>query len=598
MILQTLTAHYRRLKNDPGSNMPSFGYSREKIGWAIELDNQGRVKQWLDLRDNSAKKKYSQVLTVPLVRQGKRAGKNPPPNFLWDKSDFVLGVDNEQENVQEYFNLFKNYHLKYRKKCTDVGFLAVCSFLESWKPENFQTIQLKDEIAGQNIVFRLAGEQRFVHEREDVRKLIDELLKEEVQDSVVAQCLLTGEVVPVARLHGAVKGIMKPKSVKSMKAEHTLVGFNLDSFTSYNKEQNFNAPVSKQAAFEYVTALNFLLRFESRQKLLLGDTTMVFWAEKPARMEQSLFYFFNPPEEKEDDEENSQKQENLVIDKELSQKINVFLQAVREGVFSEFETEKDTRFFILGLAPNAARLSVRFWYESTVEELAQRLHRHFKQAQIETQYADEPPFPAFWKLLAETAVQRKSENVSPLLGGALMRSVLTGAKYPESLLSACIGRIRAEAGAKDKNGNPMNAINYRRMSMIKACIVRNHNKEVPMSLDKTKKDVPYLLGRLFAIFEKAQEDAAGGKLNSTIKDRYFSSASATPRSIFPILIRLNQHHVSKGEHGGYYSKLIGEVMEDIPPDNLPTHLPLEDQGLFAIGYYHQRNDFFKKHEQA
>ena len=315
-------------------------------------------------------------------------------------------------------------------------------------------------------------------------------------------------------------------------------------------------------------------------------------------MEESLFYFFKPPEGNKDNEEDGSKQESIVLDPDSTQKVNVFLQSVREGVFSELEIEKDTRFYILGLAPNAARLSVRFWYESTVEELAQRLHHHFEQGKIETQYADEPPYPAFWKLLAETAVQGKSENVNPLLSGALIRSVLTGAKYPESLLSACIGRIRAEVGAKDKNGKPVNAINFRRMSLIKGCIVRNHKKEVPMSLDKTKKDVPYLLGRLFAIFEKAQEDAAGGKLNSTIKDRYFSSVSATPRSIFPILVRLNQHHVSKGEHGGFYSKLIGEVMEDIPADNLPTHLPLEDQGLFVIGYYHQRNDFFKKREQA
>jgi CRISPR-associated protein Csd1 len=309
-------------------------------------------------------------------------------------------------------------------------------------------------------------------------------------------------------------------------------------------------------------------------------------------MEESLFYLFNPPSKKAEDESD----EKQVIDADTAQRVRVFLECIREGRLNDHHISGDARFYILGLAPNASRLAVRFWLQSTVSELADKLYRYSRDLEIEPYYRtkDEPKHPAIWQLLCETAVQKKSENVNPLLGGAVMRSILNGGKYPESLLSACIGRIRAEQDNPDKH---QYKINYRRMSLIKACLIRNHKKEVSVSLDKIKTDVPYLLGRLFAIFEKAQEDAAGGKLNSTIKDRYFGSAMATPRSIFPILFRLNNHHTSKGEHGGYYAKLIAEVVDMLKADNTPAHLPLEEQGLFAVGYYHQRNDLFRKHEK-
>jgi len=593
MILQRLQQYYQRLADEKAEDLPQFGFSSEKIGWVAEITRNGVLQEVFDLRETEGKRKIPRVMLVPKLREGKRTS-GLSANFLWDKTDYVFGFGLDKRNdiitTPDYFADFKRNHLETANGSDDEGLVAISKFLESWSPDRYTELKNYEDIAGQNVVFKLAGEDRFIHERPAVLELIKKKLEEAEEEAIEAQCLISGEKTVVSRLHNAIKGMMKPKSIKSMKAEFTLVGFNLNSFTSYGKEQNYNAPVGKKSAFEYVAALNHLLRFESRQKMLIGDTTVVFWAEKPHVMEESLFYFFNPPGEKADDEEDGKQ----AIDPETTQRGRVFLECHRAGRFNDAAISGDAGFYILGLAPNAARLAVRFWLQSTVAELAEKLYRYLKDLEIETQYETEQKYPKLKHLLCETAVLRKEENVNPLLGGAVMRSILSGGNYPESLLAACIRRIRAEQDNPDKH---QYKINYRRMSLIKACLTRNHKKEVPVSLDKTKKDVPYLLGRLFAIFEKAQEDAAGGKLNATIKDRYFASAMATPRSIFPILFRLNNHHVSKSEYGGYYKKLIGEVVEMMDPDSAPAHLPLEEQGLFAIGYYHQRNDLFRKHDK-
>jgi CRISPR-associated protein Csd1 len=590
MILQTLQKYYSRLAEEKAVDLPPFGFSNEKIGWAVEIDKTGQLLQVRDLRDMSGKRKSPRMLNVPKIREGKRTS-GIDSNFLWDKTDYVFGVDSDGKIVQNYFDDFKKNQEGIINKSSDEGLIAVKKFLNSWSPAEFNEIKGHEEIAGQNIVFKLEGENSYIHERRAAIELVENELSKPDGEAIEGQCLITGKNAVISRLHGAIKGMRKPKSIKLMKAEFTLVGFNLDSFRSYNKDKNFNAPVGKQAAFEYVAALNHLLRFNSRQKMLIGDTTVVFWAEKPSEMEQSLFYLFNPPGEILEEDETAEK---TVIDPDSIQRIRTFLDAIREGNFNNPELKSNSRFYILGLAPNSSRLSIRFWLYSTIGELAEKLHCHFRDIEIETQYKDEIKHPALWQLFCETAAQKKSENVNPLLGGMVMRALLTGSKYPESLLSACIGRIRAEQDNPDKR---IYKINYRRMSLIKGCLIRNHSKEVPVSLDKTKTDVSYLLGRLFAIFEKAQEDAAGGKLNSTIKDRYFGSAMATPRAVFPILFRLNQHHVKKGEYGGIRKREIAEVVEMLKAEKPPAHLALEDQGLFAIGYYHQRNDFFKSHDK-
>ncbi len=266
--------------------------------------------------------------------------------------------------------------------------------------------------------------------------------------------------------------------------------------------------------------------------------------------------------------------------------VRLFLEAARDGKQLPGIEDPELQFFILGLSPNASRLSVRFRHVSTVGDISSKIGQHFRDLAIVRSERD-PEFPGMWQLLKETAVQGRTENIPPLLAGAMMRSVLTGTAYPQSLLSALIGRIRADQ-----------ALNYMRAAMIKACLNRKRRihfnlKEVSMSLDRESTSIAYRLGRLFAVLEKAQKDAIPGA-NTTINDRFYGSASATPSVVFPQLLRLAQHHLQKAEYGGRTDKMIEEIMQGI--EKFPTHLSLDDQGMFAVGYYHQRQAFYTKSE--
>jgi CRISPR-associated protein Csd1 len=310
----------------------------------------------------------------------------------------------------------------------------------------------------------------------------------------------------------------------------------------------------------------------------LGDATTVFWTEKPSKVESIITAIFSGTEGDTGD-------------------VKQYLEEVSRGRQPE-DLELDVPFYILGLSPNAARISVRFWHASTVEEVGERVGQHFSDLHIERwdkerkSFTEESDFPGMWRLLVQTAplegTKRDSQKIPPVLGGEVMRSILTGAPYPRSFLTGIVNRIRAEQ-----------EIGYLQASIIKACLVRNARLfgkplEVKMSLDTENANPAYLLGRLFAILEKTQRDALG-KLNRTIRDGYISSASATPRAVFPRLLRLAQHHISKAEYGEPDNKRITEVMDRI--EEFPTQLPLEEQGLFFIGYYHQRNAFFKKSKE-
>jgi CRISPR-associated protein Csd1 len=352
------------------------------------------------------------------------------------------------------------------------------------------------------------------------------------------------------------------------------VSFNFESFCSYNKKQGFNAPVSEEITFKYTTALNYLLQFDSRQKIQIGDATTVFWAEDETPVEGFL----------KDVLDSSQNNQSPSGD------LRRFLEAVRDGKMpKEIDNTKNMRFYILGLSPNASRLSVRFWYISTVEDVSRRIGQHFKDLKIIKSEKD-PEYPGIWHLLHETAAQGKTKNISPLIAGALIRSIITGVNYPSGILTAVIERIRADQ-----------QINYLRASLIKAYLnrrnrIRNPNEKevIGMALNREEKNIGYRLGRLFAILEKAQKDAVPGA-NTTIKDRFYGSASATPAVVFPQLLRLTQHHIQKSDFGAIIEKWIEEIMCDIK--QFPSHLSLEEQGMFAIGYYHQKQECYKKTEK-
>jgi CRISPR-associated protein Csd1 len=376
-------------------------------------------------------------------------------------------------------------------------------------------------------------------------------------------CLVTGEIAPIQRLHTQFKGLRGGQS-----SGKSIVSINFDAAESYGRTQAYNSPVSIAAEFKGSTALKYLIRSE-HQKLYIDETAVLFWTERDSPVEGFFGLALDP-------------RDTVLSD---NNELTVFLQTIREG---KWPTDYDPgiRFYILGLSPNAARLSVRFWHVSTVKDICTKLGQHFSDLSMIRSFDSDPEYPGMWRLLKETCNQKSQDKTpSPLLGGVVMQAILNGTLYPQALLSAVIGRIRADQ-----------TVNYVRAAIIKAVLTRKHRifnngMEVSVSLDKENKNLAYLIGRLFAVLEKAQQDAIPGA-NTTIKDRFYGSASATPRVVFPQLLRLAQHWIAKAEYGWVRDKQIEEIVGEIK--EFPAHLAIDEQGLFAIGYYQQRQDFFKK----
>lgn len=574
MILQALHVYYERMSADLDSGMPPYGTSMENISFALVLDNDGNLRGIEDLREADGRKLRPRKMLVPIAEK-KASGIKP--NFLWDTTSYVLGQDDKgkQDRTDQCHAAFIEYMKTYCDS-SDFGLVAVLKFLE-YRDKDISSFPNSEDVIGANVVFRLEGQRGFVHDCPSARKAWATCLNRREQ-GVLGQCLITGErLKPIARLHSSIKGVRGAQSVGA-----SIVSFNLSAFESYGKEQSINAPVSQEAAFCYVTALNYLLSSTNRQKLSLGDSTIVFWAERTSPAEEFLADLFDPS--------SDSSRPETTADHQTTTKIRDLLQAIRSGrrvVDIVPDLDESVRFYLLALAPNAARLSIRFWEMNTVGGLLKKIGSHFRQLEIIPQYDNEPEFPPLWRLLCQTAPLGKSENISPVLAGGMAKAMLTGLAYPQSLLPAVLVRIRAE-----------HAVTYFRAALIKAFLMRNKQMEVPVSLDSSRTDRPYLLGRLFAVLEKAQEDAVPGA-NATIKDRYLSSASANPGQVFHMLLKNASNHTAKlrknAEKKGravYYESMVQDIMNFF--DDFPKTMSAEEQGLFMIGYYHQRKDFFTK----
>lgn len=568
MILQRLYDYYERMRTDPTSDIPKPGYAPQQISFVVVLDREGTLVQVQDLRDTSQNSPRPVSLMVP---EATIRAVNVAANFLWDNTGYVFGADGKgkPERTAKTFSAFKELQHQLGDTLDDSGMQAVLRFLDTWDPETFYEIDGWEDILDKNVVFRLAEEHRFVHESPVVADawISHWKARSEDDDAPAAVCLITGQETRPARLHNKIKGIPGAQSSGA-----SIVSFNLDAFRSYGKEQNFNAPISTEAAFAYTTALNYLLRRNSRQKIQVADAIAVFWAEQPTRVESFLGYALDPREAN--------------LGDTTTASVHAYLSSLRKGMKPE-QIDESVPFYILGLAPNASRIAVRFWHAGTVAELDAALGQHFRDLAIVREFDNQMEFPGIWQLLIETAPQHKTENIKPTLAGAFMRAVLTGKPYPAYLLAAIVDRIRAD-----------HAVGYYRAALIKAFLVRqariySSSMEVTQVLNESSTNVAYRLGRLFAVLEKNQSDAIP-TANATIKDRYYSSASATPGVVFAQLLRLNQHHTAKLSEGQkiYNERLVQEILDGI--DGFPTHLKLEDQGLFALGYYHQRKALFTK----
>lgn len=568
-LLTSLARAYDRLPD-----APPYGFSTEKIGFAISLGADGSATV-IDLRGEE-KKRPPRMMMVP---QAVKRTVGIAPNFLWDKTAYALGMTaGEGKRTALEHQTFKDRHVEWLAGTDDPGLLAFLRFLEVWSPD--QTLPgWTDDLRDQNEVFVYEPDRMariWLHDRPASREI---WRRKAGEDAAGAQmCLVNGEMAPVARLHPSIKGVWGAQSSGA-----ALVSFNLDAFTSYGHEQGDNAPVSEAAAFAYTTALNRFLEKDSGHRIQIGDASTVFWADaspKEAMEAEGLFAAMFGGEVGADD-------------KTATKEIGIRLEMIRQGqALSQIEPDlaKGVRFHVLGLAPNAARLSVRFHYEDDFGQLTANYQNHLANLRL-----DPPPrdgWPPLWRFLIELAVLGKRENVPPNLAGDWMRSILTGQTYPLTLFATTLMRIRADG-----------EVNALRTGILKSVLIRNLKMEVPVALDPAARNKGYVLGRLFAIYDEIQRSALGGNVNATIKDKFYGSASATPQKVFAVLDRGSANHFAKLRKQSpgravNLEKLLTGITDLMEPgaDPIPTALSSAEQALFGIGYYHQRSDFFRKRE--
>ena len=583
-ILQSLVSHYDRIISRPDAHIlvPEYGYSAENISFCVVLSAQGKIVDIEDRRDMSSNKPKPKKLIVPSSFKRTSA---PRSFYLWDKTAYVFGVKKSDNNerpqlgmANEEHDTFVAFHKEVIGRNDDIGLQSLLAFLtEKWNARCYSDLRHAEDMLDTNVVFKLDGDNRLLHERNAAKDNWERYYMS-YGEQEKGLCLVTGRYEPIERVHPAIKGVRGAQSSGA-----SIVSFNCPAFESYGKDQGHNAPVSKRSAFAYTTLLTSLV---AQQSVRVGDMTVIFWAEAP-EAERIITAWLEPPSG--DDTEAV-----LVRDQ---------LQNIARGVPLRNvvpEVGPKTRYYILGLAPNASRLSVRFWQQGSFGELAKRLYEHWCDLRIDS--ADHS-LPSARSLVKATAVMVERDGkiralyktVSPILVGETMRAILTGREYPRSLLTAIIVRLRADQ-----------YVNSRRVAIIRACLVRGLRKknllqteDFLMSLNRDEPDPAYRLGRLFAILEQAQRSALGD-VNTTIRDRYYGAASATPDVVFPMIIRTTTHHIANLRKGTgaswvkspkasavWFDKEIAQILSGFDT-NFPKSLDVNGQGRFAIGYYHQR----------
>lgn len=581
MILQSLYRLYERraAASDPAERLAPIGFEAKEIPFILELDRGGRLIQIRDTRTQLGKKKIAKAELVP---QGTKKTSGVTANLLWDTAEYVLGVVTALPGKTAKPDRIAEQHQAFRARIdalpdavrVDAGVAAVLAFLDTLDLDALAQYPQWDELQSNPLLtFQLAGDADLVCQRPAVRAAWMQMQSGAQPDGI---CLVTGDAAPIERLHSAIKGVWGAQTSGA-----NIVSFNLDAFSSYGKTQGQNAPVGQVAATMYTTALNALLARGSRQRIQVGDTSTVFWSEQKSDLEDDFALVFGEPAKEDDPAERIER-------------VRALYESFMSGKYAH-EHDQQTRFYVLGLAPNAARLSVRFWHVDTVASLSQKIAQHFNDLLIAHGPRDTDT-PSVFRLLSACAAQGKADNIPPNLGGEVMRAILDGSAYPATWLAAAVRRSRAEQD-----------VNALRAAVIKACINRSTRlrrtgeKELAVSLDIENPNLAYRLGRLFATLEKIQEEASPG-LNATIRDRYYGAASASPVTVFTTLMRLKNHHLSKLDNRGRannFERLIGEIMAGVDGAiGFPPQLPLQEQGRFAIGYYHQRQSFFTKANPA
>lgn len=584
MILKALYDYYNRC-----DHLPASGMEEKEIGFVIVISKEGKFVRFEDCRiDNKQARTY-------LVKKHVGRSSAVAANYLYDNSTYVLGYadiekskgDTEQTKKQsdkEYACLeaFKEKVISiYKTYPYSMDLAAICKFYQQNKEEILSSVSqdslwedIKKNLSKKysTFSFRIDGDLKIVAEKKELLQLENS----EDDNNGNGFCLITGN-------KGTTVDTTTATMIPGSQATAKLVAFQVNSgYDSYGKKKCGNAPITKDAEFAYTTALNAMLQKGSHNKFGVGNRTFVFWASSNAeaaeQTEESLFDLLGFADEEQDDP-------------------NARIEQVRKVFTSIYsgtlKTSLDDRFYILGLAPNSARIAVVYWSECSLKEFAEKILRHFDDMEIIDTRKDGKPYMGIKSMLAAVTLNGKQSEATPNLPEAVVKSIFQGTPYPFTLFSACIRRIRAESGNKDNN-----AIRIARMAIIKAYLnrINDNNKKINTMLDKSNTNQGYLCGRLFAVLDKIQEDANGIR---SICERYMNAASATPASVFATILNLSYHHMEKLTNESrkiFYEKMKQEIIDKIPATGFPAHLDLQDQGRFFIGYYHQRQDFFTKKE--
>lgn len=575
-ILQALNSYYGRMA--ARNEAVAEGYSREKISYAILLRPDGSVADVQDIRIAQEKGKFvSRIMAVPAAKK-RASGINP--NILWDKSSYVLGVAAEDpKRTGKEHEAFQQAHAEMLQGSQEVGLLALQRFLQQWTPEQFESSPyFKEEMKDTNIVFRMDGEKSYIHEHPAAVALVKD--QADSGDGEDVMCLVTGEMGKAARLHPSVKGVLGAQTSGA-----SLVSFNQKAFESYGKEQGANAPVSVSVAGRYGIALNALLEQGSGNQIQIGDATTVFWADASGTGGESSAqaaeqWTINALEPRQDQSEA----------KKVSEQLGLVAKGRPVATLSTEHIHPATRFCILGLAASAARLSVRFWYDGSFGEFERRMRDYWQDMLIEPMPRRWPPAARgiIWLTVREQARELPSERDKKAVERTtadLMQAILFGTAYPQTLLHGILARIRA--------GEPITGLHA---AVCKAFIVRNwqHGEEdMKPGLNPDSAEPAYHLGRLFAVMEQIQRAAHyPSKLNSTIRDRFYTAASTAPASVYGTLFSGMKNNLSKlrkdrPSYAFYFDKTVGGIVSKMA-DDWPKSLPLKEQARFAVGYYHQR----------
>ncbi len=573
MILQSLVEYY-----DRSDEVAPPGWERKRIPFIVEITTTGEFIQLTPMKFGPrATDVPAQLVPASEIRSGTNS--HLKPNLLWDHIGFVFGhpksdsVGDVKNAEKQLASFCQRIAVVSERAHGSVAAQAIQRFYEQQQHLRVRSDpHWKDcqALAGCNVTFRLQGHTELAVHDPALRAMVVQGSGAETE-ALPGICLVTGERDSIAMLHPKIASVSdKPTALAAVNDQ------SLPALASFGKHQGANFPVGTATAFKYATALNHLLRPNSPQRMRLGDASTVFWAQRADPIEDELAALLGG-----DDNPDAH-----------TQHVKALFEAVRTGAFDG--ARGDNAFYVLGLAPNAARIAIRFWHAAPLHHIAQRITAWFEDLAL-SGGPNDPTYPSLFRLMTSIALQNKADNIPPRLAGDLMRSILSGAPYPATWLSAAVQRCRAEQ-----------QVTYLRAAAIKACLNRQSPSappgptttpgEIKTMLDVNNPSAAYRLGRLFATLERIQETASPG-LNATIRERYYGAASSTPVVVFTTLMRLKNHHLAKLPSKGQmvnFERLLAEIVGGI--DDFPAHMNLSDQGRFAIGYYHQRQDFFTKRE--